>query len=118
MEWLLASLVGLLDALSGKESGQFKAFIDEHATGLAAVHAENRRNLANASDDAAATLQADRDLIAALCEEITALNREIAEVSARNVVLMVGQRRLEAQHETDRAHIRELIAEMVRRDIR
>lgn len=118
MEWLLASLVGLLDALSPKDTGQFRAFIDEHATGLAAVHAENRRALAEAADRAVSTLQADSELISALCEEIKTLNREVAEVSARNIVLMAGQTRLEAQHEADRAHIRELIAEMVRRDIR
>lgn len=118
MEWLLASLVGLLDALSPKPTGQFAAFIDEHATGLASVHAENRRALASAADEAVKTLAEDSDLIAALCDEIKSLNREVAEVSARNIVLMAGQQRMEAQHEADRAHIRELIAEMVRRDIR
>lgn len=118
MEWLIAALVALLDELSPKKTGQFREFIDEQATGLAHVLADNRRALATAGDQAIAALRDDGELIATLVEEIKALNREVAEVSARNVVLTAGQRRLEAQHESDRAHIRELIAEMVRRDIR
>ena len=118
MEWLMASLVGLLDTMSPKPTGAFGDFVDDHATGLAAVHGENRRALAAECDKAVLTLQQDSDLIVALCAEINTLNREVAEVSARNIVLMASERRMQAQHEADRAHIRELIAEMVRRDVR
>ena len=118
MEWLIAAMVALLDEMSPKRTGNFAEFLDEHATGLASVLTENRRQLSEAVDNALRTLRDDDDLIATMLEEIKLLNSEIAEVSARNVVLMAGQRRFEAQHESDRAHIRELIAEMVRRDIR
>jgi hypothetical protein len=118
MEWLVSALVAVLDELSPKRTGHFREFLDDQAAGLAQVLGDNRRELAAAGDRAVTMLRDDSELIAALVEEIRTLNREVAEVSARNVVLTAGQRRLEAQHESDRAHIRELIAEMVRRDIR
>ena len=65
-----------------------------------------------------AYLYVDGELILALVEEIRLLNREVAEHAARNIVLSESQWRLEAQRDSDRIHIRELIAEMVRRDVR
>jgi hypothetical protein len=118
MDWLIATLLALLDDVSPKPSGAFKELADERAEGLGQVMAENRRAMAERVDQAVANLRDDADLITALMEEINLLNREVAEIAARNIVLAAGQRRLEAQHESDRAHIRELIAEMVRRDIR
>jgi hypothetical protein len=118
MDWLIATLLALLDDLSPRPSGAFREFADDRAEGLGQVMAENRRTMAETVDKAAAGLRDDADLIKALIEEINLLNREVAEIAARNIVLSAGQRRLEAQHESDRAHIRELIAEMVRRDIR
>lgn len=118
MEWLIAALVALLDEISPKRTGSFTELLDEQATGLAAVTAENRRRFAEAVDSTLKTLRDEDELVASLIGEIKLLNSELVEISARNVVLAAGQRRLEAQHEADRAHIRELIAEMVRRDIR
>jgi cell division protein FtsB len=67
---------------------------------------------------AATQLGRDAEMIDALVAEIDALNREVVEVTARNVVLREEQARLEARHNADRAHIRDLIAELVRRDFR
>ncbi|TVQ56250.1 MAG: hypothetical protein EA355_07320 [Rhodobacteraceae bacterium] len=118
MDWLIASLVALLDEVSEKPSGAFSAFLDERALGFAGMLSEGR-NATNAATDAAVeSLRSDSELITALVDEIDALNREVAELSARNIILTETQWRLEAQHESDRMHIRELIAEMVRRDIR
>lgn len=118
MEWLIASLAALLDEASGKPTGAFRDFLDDRAVGLATMLSETRRDVARATDEAAAAMVADAELVERLVEEIEALNREIVELTARNLVHLETQRRLEAQHRGDRAHIRELIAEMVRRDIR
>ncbi len=118
MDWLLASLIALLDEMSDKPTGAFREFLDERSLGLAAMLSEGRRDTAAAADKAAEALRDDSELILRLTEEIRALNREVADLAARNVVLAANHARLETQHESDRAHIRELIAEMVRRDIR
>jgi hypothetical protein len=118
MEWVLASLAALADELSPKPTHAFRGFLDERALGLANMLSESRRDAAKAADDAAEAVRRDAELIKALVEEIQALNHEIVELTARNVVLAEAQARMEAQHRSDRNHIRELIAEMVRRDIR
>jgi hypothetical protein len=118
MEWLIASLVALLDEAAPKPTGQFKEFLDERALGLATMLAESRAELTRAADAVAESMVGDAELMASMSEEINALNREIVEVMARNVVLQENITRLEEQHKADRAHIRELIAEMVRRDVR
>jgi hypothetical protein len=118
MEWLVASLLALMDELSAKPTGAFRQFLDERALGLATMLGESRRDAAKAADAAADAARRDADLIGALTEEVNALNREIVELTARAVVMAETQARLEEQHRGDRAHIRDLIAEMVRRDIR
>jgi hypothetical protein len=118
MDWLIASMVALLDELSDRPTGAFREFLDERAIGFATMLAEGRRDASAAADAATEALRNDSELINALVEEIRTLNRELTELSARNVVLTETQWRLEAQHQSDRMHIRELIAEMVRRDIR
>jgi hypothetical protein len=40
------------------------------------------------------------------------------QLTARNIVLGETVERLETQHASDRQHIKDLIAEMVRRDVR
>ncbi len=118
MEWLVASLLAHTDEVSGKPTGAFWNLLDERALGLANMLGESRREVARAADAAADAVRSDAELIGALSEEVQALNREIVELTARTIVMAEAQGRLEAQHEADRAHIRELIAEMVRRDIR
>jgi hypothetical protein len=118
VDWLLASLIALLDELSEKPTGQFREFLDERSLGLAAMLSEGRRDTTAAADLAAEALRDDAELILALTDEIKTLNREVADLAARNVVLAASEARLELQHQHDRAHIRELIADMVRRDIR
>jgi hypothetical protein len=118
MEWLIASLIALLDEAGGKSTGQFKEFLDERALGLATMLAESRAEVARSADAAAEAMFGDAELLASMTEEINALNREIVEVMARNVAMQENVARLEEQHKADRAHIRELIAEMVRRDVR
>jgi hypothetical protein len=118
MESVLAALIALMDEATGKPTGAFKQFLDERALGLANMLAEARRDAATAADDAADAMARDAEIISALIEEVSALNREIVELTARTVVLTETQARLEEQHRSDRAHIRELIAEMVRRDVR
>lgn len=118
MDWLIAALVALLDETSDQPTGAFREFLDDRAVGFATLLAEGRRDTNGAADAAVEALRSNSELIAALVDEIETLNREVTELSARNVVLTETQWRLEAQHQSDRMHIRELIAEMVRRDIR
>ena len=118
MEWLVATLVALMDEVSPRPTRAFREFLDERALGLATMLGESRRGLARAADGAAVAVREDAELIDALVEEIGALNREIVELTARQLVMAEAQARLEEQHRSDRANIQELIAEMVRRDIR
>jgi hypothetical protein len=115
---MLAAIVALMDEATGKPTGAFKPFLDERALGLANMLAESRSDAASSADAAADALARNAELISALVEEVHALNREIVELTARTVVMAENQSRLETQHTADRAHIRELIAEMVRRDVR
>ena len=118
MEWLIASMMALLDEASAKPTGQFKEFLDERALGLATMLADSRRDGARAADDAAEAMWGAADALAAAMDEVAALNREIVDLTARNVVLSEKVADLETKARLDREHIRELIAEMVRRDVR
>lgn len=118
MEWLIASLTALLDEAQAKPTGAFKEFLDERALGLATMLAESRREIAQAADNAADAMAGNAETLNALIEEINALNHEVVQLTARNIVLSETVDRLEEQHSSDRQHIKELIAEMVRRDVR
>jgi|OM-RGC.v1.028189973 hypothetical protein len=118
MEWLIASLTALLDEAQAKPTGAFKEFLDDRALGLATMLAEGRREISQAADAAAESMAEDAETFNALIEEINALNHEVMQLTARNIVLGETVERLETQHASDRQHIKDLIAEMVRRDVR
>lgn len=118
MDWLLATMLALLDSVAPKPVGLAADVGDRRAVGIA-TEARRSRDAADAAVDAAViAIEADIETMRGLLDEVGRLNREVVELTARNVVIVAQLRRLEAQHQSDRAHIRDLIAELVRRDYR